>query len=99
MLGQLERAKICEQQLVIADAKDAESQKQLEIVRGTIKLLEDQIAIYKSMAEIDKNAAAAKDKACAEQIKAAKPTFLQDLGKYFIGAGVGGAGLLLILLL
>lgn len=96
----LDQAKICEQQLLIAADKDAESQKQLEILRSTIKLYEEQIEAFKNLRTMDEAISIQKDKACREEIKAAKPTFMRDMGKYSTGAVVGAGlfGLLLLLL-
>lgn len=93
MVVALEQAKITEQQLTIAAKENTELQAQADILKGTVKLLEDQAAIYKSMADMNQKMSDMKDKACVEQVKAAKPTFTQNLGKYFTGM-VGGAGLL-----
>ena len=86
----LEQAKITEEQLSIQAASNAELQSQVDILKGTIKLMEDQIAVYKNMVEMNAKMSDMKDKACIEQVKAAKPTFSQNLGKYFTGAGIGG---------
>ena len=89
MVMALEQAKIAEQQLSVQAAGNVELQSQADILKGTVKLLEDQIIVYRSMADMTKQMSDAKDKACVEQIKAAKPTFMQNLGKYMTGGGIG----------
>jgi hypothetical protein len=96
----LERAKISESQLDVAAAGNAELLQQKEILKGTVKLLEDQLAIYKSMIEMQEKAGTIKDKLCDERVKAATPTFWENMAKYLVGGGVGAAllGVMLIVL-
>ena len=96
----LEQAKIAEQQLTVQAGGNAELQQQVEILKETIKLYEEQISLYKNMVDIHSKISDAKDKACTEQIKAATPTFMENLGKYTVGGGVGAVllGLALILI-
>jgi hypothetical protein len=89
MVVALEQAKITEQQLTIQAQGNVELQGQIDIFRGTIKLYEEQIIIYKNMVDMNAKIGEAKDKACQEQIKAASPTFMQNIGKYFTGVGIG----------
>ena len=86
----LEQARYTEQQLTVVVDGNAELQKQLDISRATVKLLEDQIAAYKTYQDTLKSLGEAKDKACQEEIKAATPTFWDNIQKYFVGAGIGG---------
>lgn len=90
MIVTLEQAKISEQQLQAQAGGNAELQTQVDILRGTIKLYEDQIAVYKNMATMNQQMSDMKDKACAEQVKAATPTWGQNMQKYLTGAGVMG---------
>jgi len=98
MLVALEKAKLSEQQLSVQANANTELQMQLEILRGTIKLYEEQIVVYKNMADMNNKMGDIKDKACADQVKAATPTFIDNLVKYVAGAGVG-AGLLGVILI
>jgi hypothetical protein len=105
ILVKLEQAKYAEQQLAVAAEKDANLRQQADILRGTIKLYEEQIAAYKDQGVIFKNMidmqnkmSDMKDKACDERVKAATPTFWDNMTKYIVGAA-GGAGALGILLL
>jgi hypothetical protein len=91
MVVALERARISEAQLQAQAGGNSELQVQVDILRGTIKLYEDQIAVYKSMAEMNVKLSDLKDKACEAQVKAATPTFWENIGKYFTGAGIGAA--------
>lgn len=100
MVVVLEQAKIAEQQLLISADKDMESQKQIGILQGTIKLLEDRISLHEAMRKTDAAFSDMKDKAFEQQLKAATPTFMQNLGKYFTGAGIGAilTGIVIIIL-
>jgi hypothetical protein len=105
ILVKLEQAKYAEQQLAIASEKDANLRQQADILKGTIKLYEEQITAYKDQAVIFKNMidmqnkmSDMKDKACDDRVKAATPTFWQNMSKYITGMA-GGAGALGILLL
>lgn len=100
MVVSLEQAKITEEQLSLQAASNAELQAQVDILKGTIKLMEDQIVVYKNMAEMNQKMSDMKDRACVEQVKAAKPTFGQNMSKYLTGAAGGGVfiGLLFLLL-
>jgi hypothetical protein len=99
MVVALERARISEAQLQAQAGGNSELQVQVDILRGTIKLYEDQIAVYKSMAEMNSKLSDMKDKACEAQVKAATPTFMENMTKYLTGAGVMGVLGVLILLL
>jgi septation ring formation regulator EzrA len=90
MVVALEQARYTEQQLTVMVEENGELQKQLDIVKATVKLLEDQIAAYKTFQDTMKSLSEAKDEACKAEIKAARPTFWQNLQKYFVGMGIGG---------
>jgi hypothetical protein len=100
MVVALEQAKIAEAQLSTQAGGNAELQTQVDILRGTIKLYEDQIVVYKNMSEMNTKMSDMKDKACEAQVKAATPTFTQNMTKYLTGVGIGGvlAGLAILLL-
>jgi hypothetical protein len=98
MVVALEQAKIAEQQLEVAAGTNEELLKQKEILKETIKLREDQIAVFKSMAEMQNTISIAKDKVCEERVKAATPTFMDNVTKYMTGAA-GGAILFGLILL
>ena len=90
MVVALEQAKFTEQQLTVMIEENGELQKQLDIVKATVKLLEDQIAAYKTYRDTIKSLSDAKDEACKAEIKAATPTFWQNLQKYVTGGAIGG---------
>ena len=85
----LEQRNYCEQQLVVKNDAEAELKKQIAIKSDTIKLLEEQIGIYKNLVDMQKKMDATKDKLHADELKAAKPTFMDNLGKIGIGIGIG----------
>lgn len=95
----LEQAKLTEEQLVAQAGENAELQIQVEILQGTIKLMQEQIAVYRNMSEMNQKMSDMKDKVCEEQVKAAKPTFGQNMTKYLAGFGAGGAFVVVLLLL
>jgi hypothetical protein len=99
MVVALEKAKIAEQQLEVSASTNAELLQQKEILKETIRLREDQITVYKNMVEMQNTLSATKDKVCEERVKAATPTFMDNMGKYAIGGGVGAVLLGLALLL
>jgi len=90
MVVALEQAKITEKQLSIQLAGNTELQVQLDSLRSVIKLYEEQIIVYKNMVETNDKISKMKDNACNELIKAAKPTFMDNVKKYLVGAGIGG---------
>jgi len=98
MVVALEQKDYCEQQLTVQLGSNAELQQQKDILLETAKLKDEQLIIYKNMVEMQNKLSEAKDKLHADELKAAKPTFMQELGKYAIGAA-GGAGLLLLIIL
>jgi hypothetical protein len=97
MVVALEQKDFCEQQLAIQLGSNAELQQQKDILLETTKLKDEQLIIYKNMVDMQTKLSEAKDKLHAEELKAAKPTFMQELGKYAIGAA-GGAGILLLII-
>jgi hypothetical protein len=97
MVVALEQKNICEQQLTVQLGSNAELQQQKDILLETTKLKDEQLIIYKNMVDMQTKLSEAKDKLHAEELKAAKPTFMQELGKYAIGAA-GGAGILLLII-
>lgn len=99
MVVALERAKISEQQLEVSAGTNAELLQQKEILKETIKPREDQIAVYKNMIEMQNTLGEAKDKVCAEQIKAASPTFMDKVKSNVLAGGVGAALAVLAILL
>jgi uncharacterized protein YlxW (UPF0749 family) len=89
MIVTIERANICEQQLTATSESNAELQRQVDLKEETIRLQAEQITLYKSMDEMKATISAAKDTVCKEQIKAASPTFWQNMGKYATGGVIG----------
>ena len=89
MVVALEQAKISEQQLTVQAGSNAELQQQVEILKGTVKLYEEQIGIYKNMNDMLNKMADAKDKAFEQQLKAATPTFMDKVKDNFLAGGIG----------
>lgn len=102
MVVALEQARITEQQLEVGAKENAELQGQLDILKGTIKLMEEQAVVYQNLIAMNKQMSDAKDKACQDAVKAASPTWWDNMSKYLAGMGVGGllvGGVILVLAL
>lgn len=95
----LEQAKLSDSQLEALNGSSQELIQQKEILQGTIKLLQDQIATYKSMSEMTAKMDDMKDAACKEQVKAATPTFMQKLQSNFLAGGIGAVLTAVVILL
>ena len=89
MLVALEQAKIAEQQLEVAAGTNAELLQQKELLKGTIKLMEGQLTIYKNMVDMQNKMADAKDNLFEQQLKAATPTFMDKVKNNIVAGGVG----------
>ncbi len=100
MVVSLEQAKIAEQQLSIVARSNTELQQQVDILKGTIKLYEDQIVVYKNMIDMQNKMSDAKDKAFEQQLKAATPTFMDKVKSNFLAGGIGAilTGVVILLL-
>lgn len=99
MVVALEQAKITAEQLEVNTGGNAELQQQVDILKGTIKLMEDQIVVYKNLQDMQKQMSDAKDKLVAEQLKAATPTFMDKLKSNILAGGIGAAAAVVIILL
>jgi GTP1/Obg family GTP-binding protein len=96
MLVYIERCKILEQQSDACSGGNAELLQQIDSLKLIIKGYQDYIAIMKEKEQMRIDMATMKDdmwkikeQAYQEQIKAAKPTFMQEVGKYSNGAIIG----------
>jgi TolA-binding protein len=105
MLIALEQKVYLEKEIAIGDARVAELEEQLKLVNAKIVLLQDiidlqnaKIELYKSKEEVKDKLDAEKDKLHQQELKAAKPSFMDEVRKYATGA-VGGAALLGLALL
>jgi hypothetical protein len=99
MVVALEQAKITVEQLETQTGSNAELQSQVDILKGTIKLMEDQIVIYKNLQDMQAKMSEAKDQLHEQELKAAKPTFWGNMQKYIVGGGIGAAVTAAIILL
>jgi flagellar capping protein FliD len=106
MIVYLEQCKISESQLAAYEKGNAELQLQIETLKNTIKAMDELVKLqkekedtYKNLLEMERTMAKAKDKACQEQIEAAEPTFLQEVGKYSTGGIIGAIIVGIIILL
>lgn len=99
MVVAVEQAKIAEQQLTVASGINVELQQQLEILKTSVKLLEDQIVVYKNMDEMNVQMSAAKDDLFKEQLKAAQPSFMDKVKSNVLAGGVGAVLAVVVILL
>lgn len=99
MVVTLEQAKIAEQQLTVSAGSNVELQSQVDILKGTIKLMQDQITVYQSMTDMAKQFSDTKDKLCQEQIKAATPTFMDNVKSNVLAGSIGAALAVVLMLL
>jgi uncharacterized protein YlxW (UPF0749 family) len=89
MIVAIEKSLVCEKQIVALVAGSVELQRQLDLKEETIKLQAEQIELHKTLSDIQKKVSEAKDQIHKEELKAAKPTFMDNLGKIAIGIGIG----------
>jgi hypothetical protein len=89
ILVTLEQGGFTDQQLPVCLAEKDEIQQQKAILIETLRLKDEQNVILKNLVETQKKVSEAKDTLHAAELKAAKPTFWDNLGKIGIGIGVG----------
>jgi uncharacterized membrane protein YcaP (DUF421 family) len=99
MVVALEQAKITVQQLEVRAESNTELQVQVDILKATITLLQDQIVVYKNLQDMQAKMSTAKDQLHEQELKAAKPTFWGDMQKYIVGGGIGAVVTAAIILL
>ena len=99
MVVALEQAKIAAEQLETQAGSNTELQSQVDILKGTVKLMEDQITVYKNLQDMQAKMSVAKDQLHEQELKAAKPTFWGNMQKYIVGGGIGAAVTAAIILL
>ena len=106
LLVTLEQCEKTEKQLVAYENGNVELQNQITIIKSTIQNLQELVSlqkdkeeVYKNLLEMERKMAETKEKVYQEQLKAAKPTFIQEVGKYSTGGVLGAVILGLILLL
>ena len=97
MLVVIEQKTICEQQLDTGGEGQEELKNKIAILDEKIQLLQDisnlkdeKIQTYENIIEMNKQMSEAKDKACADAVKAASPTWWENMSKYLVGIGIGG---------
>jgi hypothetical protein len=99
MVVALEQAKIAAQQLEVQAGSNVELQSQVDILKGTVKLMEDQITVYKNLQDMQAKMSEAKDTLHAQELKAAKPTFFDKLKSNVLAGGVGAVLAVAVILL
>lgn len=99
MVVALEQAKIAAQQLETQSGGNVELQSQVDILKGTVKLMEDQIVVYKNLQDMQAKMSEAKDQLHEQELKAVAPTFWGNVQKYIVGGGIGAVVTAAIILL
>jgi hydroxyacyl-ACP dehydratase HTD2-like protein with hotdog domain len=99
MVVALEQAKITVEQLETQSGSNVELQSQVDILKGTIKLMEEQIVVYKNLQDMQAKMSEAKDTLHAQELKAVTPTFMDKLKTNILAGGVGAVVTVVVILL
>jgi hypothetical protein len=98
LLAIVEEKGFLEQEVTYLRAGTEESQRTIALLEERIKSKDDIIALLKEMLAKEKEFDDRKDALHEAQLKAATPTFAENLQKYLVGGGVGAALLGLVIL-
>ncbi len=86
---ELERIANLGRQVELLEQGTAEMQAQLDILKETIRIQKEQVDVASAAMEAQKKLAEAQDANCRQLIKAAKPTFLDNVKNNVLAGGVG----------
>ena len=89
MVMELERTANLGRQVVLLEQGTAEMQSQLDILKETIRIQKEQVDVATAAIEAQKKLAEVQDANCQQLIKAAKPTFLDNVKNNVLAGGVG----------
>lgn len=99
MVVALEQISIMEKQIETAEEGTAELQKQVDLLKTTVKTMQDLIEVYKTKELMQAKLDETKDKLHEKELKASQPSMWENLQKYFTGGGVGALVVLAAFLL
>ena len=86
---ELERTANLGRQVKLLEQGTAEMQAQLDILKETIRIQKEQVDVATAAMEAQKKLAEAQDANCRQLLKAAKPTFLDNVKSNVLSGGVG----------
>ena len=89
MVVELERNALLKEQLVLQEQMTRELSQQVDSLKEIVRLQKEQIDASNNMIESQKKMAEAQDANCRQLIKAAKPTFLDNVKSNVLAGGVG----------
>ena len=86
---ELERTANLGRQVELLEQGTAEMQTQLDILKETIRIQKEQVDVATAAMEAQKKLAEAQEANCRQLLKAAKPTFLDNVKSNVLAGGVG----------
>ena len=89
MVVELERNALLKEQLVLQEQMTRELSQQVDSLKEIVRLQKEQIDASNNMIESQKKMAEAQDANCRQLLKAAKPTFLDNVKSNVLAGGVG----------
>jgi len=89
MVMELERTANLGRQVELLEQGTAEMQAQLDILKETIRIQKEQVDAATAAMEAQKKLAEVQDANCQQLVKAAKPTFLDNVKNNVLAGGVG----------
>ena len=89
MVMELERTANLGRQVELLEQGTAEMRAQLDILKETIRIQKEQVDAATAAMEAQKKLAEVQDENCRQLLKAAKPTFLDNVKNNVLAGGVG----------
>ena len=89
MVVELERNALLKEQLVLQEQMTRELSQQVDSLKEIVRLQKEQLEASNNMIESQKKLAEAQEANCRQMIKAAKPTFLDNVKSNVLAGGVG----------
>ena len=89
MVVELERNALLKEQLILQEQMTKEISQQVDSLKEIVRLQKEQLEVSNNMIESQKKLAEAQDANCRQMIKAAKPTFLDNVKSNVLAGGVG----------
>jgi len=99
MVLELERTANLGKQVELLEQGTAEMQTQLDILKETIRIQKEQVDVATVALEAQKKLVEIQDANCRQMVKAAKPTFLDNVKSNVLAGGVGAVLVVVVILL
>lgn len=96
---ELERTANLGKQVELLEQGTAEMQAQLDILKETVRIQKEQFDVATAALEAQKKLAEAQEANCRQLIKAAKPTFMDNVKSNLLVGGVGAMLTVVVILL